>query len=125
MNAIKDFCTSIMSATHINIVYENMGETRKLDNTANTYIYRIIQELINNAVKHGNPKQILVQMTTTPSKILLTIEDDGKGMDALKMETSKGIGITNIQHRVNYFKGNLEFENKTPQGTAVNIELNV
>ena len=124
-DAIKDFCTSIMSATHINIIYENLGETRKLDNTANTYIYRIIQELINNAVKHGNPKQIVVQMTTTPNKILLTVEDDGKGMDANKMTISKGIGITNIQHRVNYFKGNIAFENKTPQGTVVNIELNV
>ncbi len=124
-DAIKDFCTSIMSATHINIVYENLGEIRKLDNTANTYIYRIIQELINNAVKHSNPKQILVQITTTPNKTLLTVEDDGYGMDASKMAISKGIGITNIQHRVNYFKGNVTFENKNPQGTSVNIELNV
>lgn len=124
-DAIKDFCTSIMSATHIDIFYENLGEARNLDNTANTYIYRIIQELVNNAIKHGNPKQILVQMTTTPNKILLTVEDDGKGMDANKMAISKGIGIINIQHRVNYFKGNVVFENKNPQGTVVNIELNV
>jgi two-component system, NarL family, sensor kinase len=124
-DAIKDFCTSLMSATHINIIYENLGENRKLDNTANTYIYRIIQELINNAVKHGNPKQILVQMTTTPSKILITVEDDGKGIDTQKQDILKGIGITNIEHRVNYFKGSVTFENLTPQGTAVNIELNV
>ncbi len=124
-DAINDFCASIMIATHINIIYESMGELRKLDNTANTYIYRIIQELINNAVKHGQPSQILVQLTTTSHKILITVEDDGKGMDLTKKTLSKGIGMTNIEHRVNYFKGNLAFEHKEPSGTAVNIELNV
>ena len=124
-DAVKDFCTSIMTATHIHIIYESMGETRGLDNTANTYIYRIIQELINNAVKHGKPSQILVQLTTTPNKILITVEDDGKGIDLDKKALSKGIGLTNIKHRVNYFKGNVVFEPKKPQGTVVNIELNV
>jgi two-component system, NarL family, sensor kinase len=124
-DAVKDFCTSMMSATHINIVYENMGESRKLDNTANTYIYRIIQELINNAIKHGQPNQILVQLTTASNKILITVEDDGKGIDNAKLATSKGTGLTNIKHRVNYFKGNVTFENNEPQGTVVNIELNV
>lgn len=124
-DAVKDFCTSIMTATHINIIYESMGEARGLDNTANTYIYRIIQELINNAVKHGIPSQILVQLTTTSNKILITVEDDGKGIDLDKKALSKGIGLTNIEHRVNYFKGNVNFEPKKPQGTVVNIELNV
>lgn len=124
-DAVKDFCTSIMTATHINIIYESMGEARGLDNTANTYIYRIIQELINNAVKHGKPSQILVQLTTTPNKILITVEDDGRGIDLDKKAISKGIGLTNIEHRVNYFKGNVAFEPKKPQGTVVNIELNV
>lgn len=124
-DAIKDFCTSIMSATHINIIYESMGEVRTLDNTAKTYIYRIIQELINNAVKHAKPTQILVQLTTTTNKILLTVEDNGQGLNSTKLAASKGIGITNIKHRVNYFKGNIDFDNNTPQGTVVNIELNV
>ena len=124
-DAVKDFCTSIMTATHIHIIYESMGEARGLDNTANTYIYRIIQELINNAVKHGKPSQILVQLTTTPNKILLTVEDDGKGIDLDKKALSNGIGLTNIEHRVNYFKGNVNFEPKNPKGTVVNIELNV
>lgn len=124
-DAVNDFCTSIMSATHIHIIYESLGESRKLDNTANTYIYRIIQELINNAVKHGQPSQILVQLTTTTNKILITVEDDGKGMDLDKKALSKGMGLNNIEHRVNYFKGDVTFEPKNPHGTVVNIELNV
>lgn len=124
-DAINDFCTSMTTATHIHIMYESMGEDRKLDNTANVYIYRIIQELINNAVKHGHPNEIFVQLTTTPNKVLITVEDDGTGMNLNKKAISKGIGMTNIEHRVNYFKGNLVFEPKRPKGTVVNIELNV
>ncbi len=124
-DAIKDFCMSIMSATHINIIYESMGEVRTLDNTANTYIYRIIQELINNAVKHAKPTQILVQLTTSSNKVLLTVEDNGQGLDSNKLAASKGIGITNIKHRINYFKGTIHFDNNTPHGTVVNIELNL
>ena len=124
-DAIKDFCTSMTTSTHINIVYESMGETRELDNTANVYIYRIIQELVNNAIKHGQPNQVFVQLTTTLNKILITVEDDGKGLDVNTLATSKGVGISNIKHRVNYFKGLLEFDAKSPNGTVVNIELNV
>ena len=124
-DALNDFCTSTMQATQINIAFESLGTSRELDSTAKIYIYRIVQELINNSVKHGKPTNILVQITTTPSKILLTVEDNGIGMEANKMASSKGIGITNIKHRINYFKGNLTFENNVPQGTVVNIELNV
>jgi two-component system, NarL family, sensor kinase len=125
IDAINDFCTSTMQATQIIIAFETLGTTRELDSTAKIYIYRIVQELINNSVKHAKPSRILVQMTTAASKILITVEDNGKGMDANKMEHSKGIGIGNITHRVNYFKGNLTFENNVPHGTVVNIELNV
>ena len=124
-DAINDFCMAMTTSTHIHIVYEHLGESRKLGNTADVYIYRIIQELISNAVKHGQPKQIIVQTTTTPTKVLITVEDDGKGLDANKLAMSKGIGITNIKHRVNYFKGQIEFDNNVPSGTVVNIELNI
>jgi two-component system, NarL family, sensor kinase len=124
-DAINDYCTSLKQSTNIAITYESLGDNRKLDNTANTYIYRIVQELINNAVKHGKPNTIFVQMTTTPSKILLTVEDNGLGLDTNKMIGSTGIGISNIKHRVNYFKGSIAFENNVPQGTVVNIELNI
>ena len=124
-DAIKDFCMSMQSSTNSNITYENMGVSRSLGNTGDIYIYRIIQELISNAIKHGEPKQIFVQLTTTPTKILITVEDNGKGLDVNKLAASKGIGIANIKHRVNYFKGQIEFQNNVPSGTVVNIELNV
>lgn len=122
-DAINDFCVSTAQSTHLKITYEHLGESRKLDNTANTYIYRIIQELINNAVKHAQPTAILVQMSTTPTKVLITVEDNGIGLNTNVLTSSKGVGIANIKHRVNYLKGSLSYENNMPNGTVVNIEL--
>lgn len=100
-----------------------MGTERQLTNTADLYIYRIIQELINNAIKHAAPNQILVQLTKTPDKILLTVEDDGKGFTKELLLSATGIGMKNLQQRVDYFKGKIDVDSHPGDGTSVNIEL--
>jgi signal transduction histidine kinase len=82
-----------------------------------------VQELINNAIKHAAPNQILVQLTKTTEKILLTVEDDGRGFNTEQLQFSKGIGMKNIQQRVNYFKGKIDIASQPTEGTSVNIEL--
>ena len=115
----------ISNETKTKIIFEQMGVERQLDNTADLYIYRIVQELINNAVKHAAPNQILIQLTKTTDKVLLTVEDDGKGFNKEQVELAKGIGIKNIQQRVYYLKGKIDIASQSGEGTSVNIELNV
>ena len=121
-DALRDFCNSIQSSSSIIVEYQKMGIDRKIDNTAETFIYRIIQELVNNAVKHANAKEIIVQLTVENTKVLITVEDDGKGYD--KKQTTKGDGLDNIDFRVNYLKGKIDTETSPNNGTSVNIELN-
>jgi len=122
-NAVTDFCNAMQLASKIKIIFEPMGLDRQLSNTADLYVYRIIQELINNAVKHAAPHQILVQLTKTSDKILLTVEDDGKGFNKEILASAKGIGMKNLQQRVDYFKGEIDMESQPGEGTSVNIEL--
>jgi two-component system, NarL family, sensor kinase len=121
-DALRDFCNSIQSSSSIIVEYQKMGIDRKIDNTAETFIYRIIQELVNNAVKHASAKEIMVQLTVENAKVLITVEDDGKGYD--KNQTTKGDGLDNIAFRVNYLKGKIDTETSPNKGTSVNIELN-
>ncbi len=122
-NAVLDFCNSMQVSSKTKIIFEQMGTERQLSNTADLYIYRIIQELINNAVKHSACNQILVQLTKTTDKILLTVEDDGKGFNTQQLQHAEGIGMKNIQQRVNYFKGKMDITSQPGEGTSVNIEL--
>jgi two-component system, NarL family, sensor kinase len=121
--ALKDFCHSIGASSQIHVVYQQFGELRKLTNTAEVFIYRIIQELVNNALKYAAAKTIMVQLTKYASKISITVEDDGKGFDTNTIEGMKGAGFSNIRYRVNYFKGTIDIVSGPGEGTSVNIEL--
>jgi two-component system, NarL family, sensor kinase len=121
--AVRDFCNSIQSSTNLKVVYQPLGENRKLSNTAEVFTYRIIQELVNNAVKHANASQIIVQLTTNNNKVGIAVEDDGKGFDVNAIANSKGAGMDNIKYRVQYFNGTIDTVTSAGNGTSVNIEL--
>ena len=124
-DALNDFCSSIQLASNIKVVYQKIGLDRKLGNTSETFIYRIIQELVNNAVKHSQTKEILVQLAFTDNKILITVEDNGIGYELKDLKIKKGDGLNNIEYRVQYLKGKIDTVTSLKKGTSVNIELNV
>ena len=121
-DALKDFCSSIQLASSITVDYQQIGLERKIGNTAETFIYRIIQELVNNAVKHAQASEILVQIATSESKVIITVEDNGKGYD--KTLVSTGDGLDNIAYRVKYLNGTIDTVTSPNNGTSINIELN-
>lgn len=121
--SLKDFCSTIETSTGIRIVYQQLGEERKLSTRAEIAVYRIVQELVNNALKYAEAKQIIVQLTKDNVKTSITVEDDGKGFDTSILETKKGAGFNNIRYRINYFKGTLDIISQPGNGTSVNIEL--
>lgn len=123
-DALRDFCNSIQSATSINVIYQKIGIERKINTTTETFIYRIIQELVNNAVKHANAKEIIVQLAFTDNKIIITVEDNGKGYDINSIKNKKGDGLNNIDYRVQYLNGTIDTITSPNNGTSVNIELN-
>jgi signal transduction histidine kinase len=123
-NAVLDFCNSMQLSSKTKIIFEQMGVDRQLSNTADLYIYRIIQELINNAIKHAQPSQILVQLTKAEKNILITVENDGNYFDTESIKNATGIGMKSVQQRVDYFTGKMDITSDEKNGTSINIELN-
>ncbi|WP_395054360.1 sensor histidine kinase, partial [Flavobacterium sp.] len=122
--ALRDFCNSIQSTTNCIVNYQKMGISRKLNTTTETFIYRIIQELVNNSVKHAQAKEIIVQLTFVNNKIVITVEDNGKGYDTKSVNLKKGDGLNNIDYRVQFLNGKIDTITSPNKGTSVNIELN-
>lgn len=85
-------------------------------------VYRIVQELLNNAIRHANASQIIVQCSENDARLFLTVEDDGCGFDPEGM-AKKGMGLSNIQNRVALLQGKVEVDSKPGQSTAVNIQI--
>jgi two-component system, NarL family, sensor kinase len=96
-----------------------------IEQTTAITIYRIVQELINNTMKHAAAKTAIVQVSKINNDINITVEDDGKGFNPVILQQAKGIGWSNIQSRVEYLKGKLDVQSEPGKGTSVQIELNV
>jgi two-component system, NarL family, sensor kinase len=123
--ALKDFCNDINQSGALQVNYQSIGmENATVEQTTAITIYRIVQELINNTMKHAAAKAAIVQVTKTNNQLAITVEDDGKGFDTLLLSQSRGIGWGNIQNRVEFLKGNLDVQSEHGKGTSVHIELN-
>lgn len=86
-------------------------------------LYFIMNELINNAIKHSQATQVSVQLLTDKKTISLSVEDNGCGFDKKTVET--GLGLQNIKQRVDYLGGELVIDTKIDHGTEIIVELNI
>jgi signal transduction histidine kinase len=104
---------------------EVTGEIYKCDVHTELLLYRIVQELLNNSVKHAGAKMIEVHVTYDQTKLNIIVKDDGRGfeIDHLNIAESKGLGLQNIKNRVKLIKGNITIDSKPSYGTIVDIEL--
>jgi two-component system, NarL family, sensor kinase len=123
--ALKDLCHDINKSGALQINYQSIGlENAVIDQTTAITIYRIVQELINNAMKHSGAKSAIVQVSRTTGIISITVEDDGDGFNTERLSQQVGMGWSNIQSRINYLKGKVDLRSAPGQGTSVHIELN-
>ncbi|HPH30802.1 MAG TPA: sensor histidine kinase [Chitinophagaceae bacterium] len=124
--AMKDFCDDINRSGALRVVYQSLGmDLLQVEQTAAIAVYRIVQELLNNTMKHAAAKTAIVQLSRTDAGINITVEDDGKGFDPVILSGGKGIGWSNIQSRVEYLKGKMDVRSTPGNGTSVNIEFNL
>jgi len=124
--ALKDFCNDINQSGALQVNYQSIGlENTMLEQSASIAIYRIIQELINNTMKHAAAKHAIVQLTKIEDRLSITVEDDGTGFNTSILNQSKGIGWSNIVNRVEFLKGTLDVQSETDKGTSVQIEMTI
>lgn len=122
--ALRDYCSDIHQNSSMRLTYQSYGlEAQNMEQSKSITVYRIVQELVNNALKHSGANATLVQLTQTDHHLSITVEDNGKGFDSNLLGNTKGIGWSNIQSRVDYLKGHLDIHSKSGEGTSVLIEI--
>jgi len=123
--ALKDFCNDINQSCALQVSYQSIGLADvQLEQTTAITVYRIIQELISNTLKHAAAKTAIIQLAKMGTQLSVTVEDDGKGFDTILIKQAKGMGWSNIQHRVDFLKGKLDVDSQAGKGTSVHIEMN-
>lgn len=116
--AVQYYCESIG-----NVTVQIVGLQKQMDQVKEIVVYRIIQELVNNAIKHAQAGAILVQLQQNDNQLFLTVEDDGVGFDISQAGHARSAGLLNIHSRIAYLKGNIQFHSAPGEGTAVEINI--
>lgn len=120
--ALRDYTTKLRLDKKLAVDLVDFGVPEKIDDTLSLNAYRIIQELLNNVIKHSKANEVLVQLTMKGSKLNIMVEDDGVGFDT-EAASEKGIGLRNIISRVNYLNGEIHFDSKEGQGSNIMIDF--
>lgn len=120
-HALRDLCMA-NSNTITNIEFQYLIKKLNLSKNYQIFIYRIIQELLNNALKYANASEILVSCSQNKETFFITVEDNGIGFNVSE-KSNIGMGLRNIKNRVEFLNGKLEIESIINKGTSVYIEL--
>jgi two-component system, NarL family, sensor kinase len=122
--ALRDFCQSIDGSGAIKLTYLSIDVNEaSIPETHAAAVYRIVQELVNNILKHAGATTALVQLIRKENALSITVEDDGKGFDAAVLEKSDGIGWLNLKNRVAWLNGTIDIHTEAGKGASVNIEI--
>ncbi|NER11020.1 Signal transduction histidine kinase [Muriicola jejuensis] len=122
--ALRDFCSLTNQEDKLKVSYQSIGlEELELEQSVSLSIYRIVQELVHNAIRHGYPREIIVQLIRSGNTMEITVEDNGSGFDPKILEKSQGIGWGSIKNRIKLLEGQLELHTAPGEGTSVQIRI--
>ncbi len=124
VNAVKEFIGHINTGKlSINLQTEEL--VKPLESHVETILYRVIQESVNNVIKHAQATQLDISLAQEADGIDVMIEDNGKGFDTTIIRPTDGIGLQNIASRIQYLNGTVEWNSTIGKGTLVAIHIPV
>ncbi len=123
IEALQDYCGTTNTIHSVDITFQSIGSPFAISKKIEVNIFRIVQELVNNSLKHAEATEIDVQISHQGDVIQITIEDNGKGFD-LHTEKNNGIGLQNVKSRIKYLNAKLDVTSDN-KGTSYVIDINI
>ena len=122
VESVNEYCSKINNAHPLQLEYQYFGNPAVLPKKAETVIYRIIQELLNNITKHSEATLAMVQLNFHENELFITVEDNGIGFDPKSVQN--GLGLKNIGSRIQFLNAQLEM-NSNSKGTSFHITIDL
>lgn len=122
-SAVKEFVSKMGNLPNLKVDLEIVGLDKRLDDQTETVLYRVIQEVVNNIIKHSKANTINLQLIRHEDELTVMIEDNGIGFDTAKINEFGGIGLKNIISRIEFLNGTVHFDSTPGKGTNVIIEV--
>ncbi len=122
VEAIRTRLESVEARSGIQVILQVDGEPQ-LPKTIETEVYRVIQEALNNILKHAHATYVIVKIIDDQNHFYVTIQDNGKGFDQALIGKSGGHGFRNIRERIHRIGGIFRIDTAPGQGTSIHIEI--
>ncbi len=127
VHTVKEMGGRLSVSGSIPVEFHEEGSPASLDKHQETLLFRIIQESVSNALRHGEARRIDIRFLWEELSLTVTIADDGIGFDfpggQSKMKVQLGLGLINMENRTGLMGGQLRFEKNNPSGTMVKIKI--
>ncbi len=120
--AVEELVLEFSTAKNVQIIYENELDFSALDVNKQLHIFRILQELLNNSIRHGKAANISITFVGKNKQSTCVYSDDGVGFDTSVGNQKRGIGMQNIESRINFLGGTINVQSEINNG--VQIEFN-
>lgn len=121
--AVEDLADDLRHTHHINVDLQILGSKKRLSETTEIMLYRIIQELCNNIVRHAQATTVLLQINDTGDELFLVVEDDGVGFQYDQEAGSQSVGLKSIESRIRFLNGELDIRAAPGEGTCLTIQV--
>ncbi len=119
--AVINFCKRMEQTRLLHIDCQMNGDFGQIEKDMELLVYRIVQELVNNIVKHAGAANALVQINYSMGLLMIAVEDNGRGIP--EKETAGGMGLRSIKEKVSMLNGLMSVESTAAEGTQVYIEI--
>jgi signal transduction histidine kinase len=120
--ALENYCENLNLSGNLKVQLQTYGLEQRMEQSTEIVLYRIVQELLNNIIRHAGAANVLIQLVRENERFSLTVEDDGRGFDVRTADQRSGAGLANIRARAGYLKGTVDIQSSPGEGTSVNVE---
>ncbi|MDD4087492.1 MAG: tetratricopeptide repeat protein [Bacteroidales bacterium] len=119
--ALKSISDKVNQSTRLTMSFDTFGLNGKMDKLIENTLFRTIQEIVNNTIKHAEASQLFIQITQGEHEITLMAEDNGKGFDTAAIEQLASHGLSHMKSRIEKHNGTMHIDSNTHRGTIISI----
>ncbi|MFE4809794.1 sensor histidine kinase [Peribacillus simplex] len=106
----------------VNLNFVNLGQVKRLPSDMEVALFRLVQEAVQNSLKHADPKQIQVKLSISKEMVTVVVKDDGKGFDS-SIQKEGSFGLVGMRERVELLEGEMTIDSQPGAGTLVFIQV--
>tara|TARA_R110001632_G_scaffold150172_4_gene267586 strand:- start:2251 stop:4098 length:1848 start_codon:yes stop_codon:yes gene_type:complete len=121
--AIQRLANTISSEDGLSIEVEDFGLEQRLSNDLEITIFRIVQELVTNIVKHAKATEATISLTQHEGELNILVEDNGRGFKVGTLQNKNGMGLGSIERRVEHLEGSMSVDSTLGRGTHIIIDI--